>query len=254
MPDPTRVAPTARLAGAGVAVLFLVGALAVLVRTAYPTHAAQRLEPVREALLRAFDLADPAAAERAVQVARFDATFDAQPVATALHLGAAVIWLLLAPLQLSGRIRAARPILHRVGGRLVLAAGGVLTLTGLYFDLVRPFGGWREAVIVGVVSLWFCITSLRAVQAIRGGDVRRHRRWMFRALAIPLGVTVIRLLGIILELMLVGGSVDAVSRFLLSLWLGWPLTVGAIEVWLWHTGGTEQQTALPARPHGARVA
>lgn len=62
MPSYTRPMPTAMLARAGVAVLFLVGALAVLVRGAYPTDAAQQLEPIRVALLRVFDSTDPAAA------------------------------------------------------------------------------------------------------------------------------------------------------------------------------------------------
>ena len=254
MPSHTRPGPTAMFARAGVVVLFLVGALAVLVRGAYPTDAAQQLEPLRAALLRVFDSVDPAAAARAAQVARFDAPFAVHPVATALHLGAAVIWLLLTPLQLSDRVRAGQPALHRAGGRLVLVAGGVLTLSGLYFGFGRPFGGWREAVVVGLVSVWFVVASVRAVRAIRRGEVARHRRWMLRAVAVPLGVTVIRLVGLTLELVLVGSTVDAVSRFLLSIWVGWPLTIGSMELWLRHNPRTERLTSSLPQPQGARVA
>jgi uncharacterized membrane protein len=254
MPSHTRSLPTALLMRAGMAVLFVVGALAVLVRGAYPADAAQQLEPLRVWLLRVFALSDPAAAQRAAQVAHFDAPFAAHPVATALHLGAALLWLLLTPFQLSDRVRAARPGLHRAGGRLVLLAGGVLALSGLYFGIGGPFAGWREAVVVSLVSVWFCTATVRAVRAIRQGDVPCHRRWMLRAFAVPLGVTVIRLVGMVLELTLVGTAVGAVTRFLLSLWVGWPLTVGAMEAWLWHTAQAEQQTTSLARPRRARVA
>jgi hypothetical protein len=65
---------------------------------------------------------------------------------------------------------------------------------------------------------------------------------MLRALAIPLGVAVIRLVGVTLEFALVSSSVDAVSRFVLSLLLGWPLTIAVVEAWLWHSARPIPQT------------
>lgn len=85
---------------------------------------------------------------------------------------------------------------------------------------------------MSIVSAWYAFATVRAVLAIRNGDVARHREWMLRAIAVPLGVSVIRLAGVALELALVERGLGPELMFQLAIWSGWLSSIGALEVWI----------------------
>lgn len=55
---------------------------------------------------------------------------------------------------------------------------------------------------------------------------------MIRALAGLLGISTIRLVGIVLDVTLARTGSNPRDLFALSLWIGWLITLGAAEVWI----------------------
>ena len=237
---------TARIA---LVVLVLIGVGAVAARAAFHDDMAMRLEPVRLALLQTFGLADPLVAERADVVARFDRRFALHPVATAIHIVSGGMFLVLVPLQLSRRFRTRHRALHRVIGRVALGAGCAMVLTAIYFGLLMPFAGTAEAITMALVSTWYVFATVRAVLAIRNGDVDRHREWMLRAIAVPLGVSVIRIAGLVLELALVERGLGPELMFQLAIWSGWLSSIGAMEVWIRSASNPATPATVPSRSY-----
>ena len=212
--------------------LVLIGIGAVLGRGLFLPDLATRLEPLRIALLEPLGLTDPLAAERASEVARFDRRFALHPLMTVVHIFAGGLFLGLIPLQLWRPLRTLRPDVHRVIGRVSLAAGLAMVLTALYFGVLMPFAGAAEAITMLAVSAWYAFASVRAIIAIRRRDVDRHREWMLRAIAVPLGVSVVRIAGLVLELLLVERALGAERLFQLAIWSGWLSSIAVMELWI----------------------
>lgn len=121
------------------------------------------------------------------------ATYVDQPlpvrVALYLHVGFAVLALLLSPVQLSPGVRARAPRLHRVVGRTVLAAIAVAGSAGL---VIAPFtrAGVAGALGLATLAVLWVTFAAAALLAIRRRDVAAHRRWAVRAFAMTYaGVT-----------------------------------------------------------------
>ena len=121
------------------------------------------------------------------------ATFEAHRVAIYAHVFGAAFALALGPLQFSSRLRAKRPSLHRMAGRLYLGVGVLLGgVAGLYMAF-HAFGGpFARVGFAGLAILWL-YTGLRAYLAIRAGDVATHRRWMIRNFALAFAAVTLRL-------------------------------------------------------------
>lgn len=224
-----------RLARGGLALLVLVGVGASAARAAFHADLGARMEPYRERLFHALGLDDPNQGARTIEVARFDSSFAAHPRKTLLHVVPGGLFLALAPLQFSSRLRTRHLRLHRWSGRVLVAAGLASGLNGLYFGLLMPFGGAPEAIAIALFGGLFVLALVRGFVAIRRHDRAGHREWMIRAFAIALGIATVRLLGAIFDLALAPAGVAPVTVFLLSVWLGWIATVGAAELWIRRT-------------------
>ena len=151
------------------------------------------------------------------------------PRTTLMHVLPGALFLLLAPLQFSRRIRTSNLRLHRWSGRLLVALAIPIGLTGLFFGLINPFGGPLEAVVIAVVGTFFLFALARAVIAIRRREISTHREWMIRVFAIALGVSVVRLVG--LAIVLITGGRPALW-FAHSVWIGFFLTLAVAELWI----------------------
>lgn len=216
----------------GLFVLIAVGLAGVALRAILPADAAARLEPLRTALLTLLGRFDPLAAERASEIAEFDGRFAAHPLAVALHIGTGGLFLALVPIQLWRGFRNRHPAAHRRLGRVAIGLGLIMVASALYFGLLMPFAGSVEAVAMALVSGWYVFATARAVLAIRRGDRVRHREWMLRAVAVPLGVATIRIVGFALELALVELGLGPRVLFQLAVWIGWTLTLVGAEAWI----------------------
>ena len=221
-----------RLLLSGLGFLVLLGTAAGAARAVFPRDLGSRMEPYRERILDRLALEDSDPAERAREVARFDGRFAAHPVATLLHVVPGAGFLLLVPLQLVPRLRTRHPIVHRAVGRLLLVLGAVTGLSGLYFGLLMPYAGRAEGAAIALFGGLFLLALLRAYRAIRRGDVPRHGEWMIRAFALALAISVVRVLGGVLDLTLSPAGVSPQAVFVLAIWAGWILSLGAAEIWI----------------------
>ena len=119
-----------------------------------------------------------------------NARFFASPLPVALHIVSAAVYALLGAFQFASGFRRRRPGWHRAAGRLLVACGLVVGLSGLWMTLFYPWPDGDGALLyafrlllgsamVGSIVLGFT--------TIRRGDVMGHRAWMTRGYALGLG-------------------------------------------------------------------
>jgi len=160
----------------------------------------------------------------------FDRRYAQYPILAYAHIIPGVVYLVLAPFQISRRFRNRHLDLHRKMGRFLVPTGILSGVVGVIFGFFFSFGGFAEASASVVFGTWFTLALALAYSYIRAGDTVRHRRWMIRAFAIGLGVGTIR---IWVGLFQGFGLLDEVTSFGVAFWLSWTLHVIAAEIWLW---------------------
>jgi uncharacterized membrane protein YozB (DUF420 family) len=159
----------------------------------------------------------------------FDRRYALNPVLAYAHIIPGVVYLVLAPFQISRRFRNRHLDLHRRMGRFLVPTGIVAGVFGIIFGFFFSFGGVAEASASVVFGAYFVLALTLAYRYIRAGDTVRHRRWMIRAFAIGLGVGTIRLW---VGLFQATGLLGEVESFGLAFWLAWTMHVVAAEIWL----------------------
>jgi uncharacterized membrane protein len=118
------------------------------------------------------------------------ARYFAAPVPIVLHIVSVSLFAVLGAFQFAGGLRRRRPGWHRAAGRVLVPAGLVVALTGLWMAVYYPRlagdGDLLEAfrLVVGTAML---LSIVLGFAAIRRGDVARHRAWMTRGYAIGMG-------------------------------------------------------------------
>ncbi|WP_424186604.1 DUF2306 domain-containing protein [Actinokineospora sp. G85] len=108
------------------------------------------------------------------------------------HMTGGGLALLLSPVQLSARVRARAPRLHRWTGRTALAGiavGGVAGLVLAPHNVAGPVGVAGFGLLA---ALWLTFATL-GFRAIRRSAVTAHRRWMLRAFALTYAGVTLRL-------------------------------------------------------------
>lgn len=160
----------------------------------------------------------------------FDRRYAQYPILAYAHILPGVVYLVLAPLQISRRFRNRHLDLHRKMGRILVPIGILSGVLGVIFGFFFSFGGFAEASAAVVFGTWFVIALALAYSYIRAGDTVRHRRWMIRAFAIGLGVGTIRIWVGLFEATALLEFDDAFGA---AFWLSWTLHVIAGEIWLW---------------------
>ena len=145
------------------------------------------------------------------------ATFDAHRWGLASHVFAAAIALALGPFQLSARLRARRPAVHRWMGRLYLCVGVLIGGVAGLFMAVHAYGGWAARIGFGSVALAWLYTGYRAYGRIRAGDVVAHRRWMVRNFSLTFAAVTLRLW---LPVLIVAGFAFETAYPIVA-WLSW---------------------------------
>jgi hypothetical protein len=110
------------------------------------------------------------------------------------HMVLGGLIMLLAPLQLIGRVRAGYPRLHRITGRVVVAGSIVTALGGLGYIALR--GTIAGPLMDAGFALYGGLLLLAAVQVLRlarAGDTPRHRAWALRLIVLIMGSLIFRL-------------------------------------------------------------
>jgi uncharacterized membrane protein len=114
-----------------------------------------------------------------------------------VHVVAGGLALLVGPWQFSTALRRRRPRVHRVTGRVAVLAIAAAGVCGL---VLAPFNsaGLVGTVGFGTLAVLWLATTWRALRAIRRGDVRAHRAWMYRSFALTYAAVTLRLWTVVL--------------------------------------------------------
>jgi uncharacterized membrane protein len=176
----------------------------------------------------------------------FDAGFAQQPILTFVHIIPGTIFMILGPLQLVRRIRARHLWLHRLSGRIFVAASLVIGLSGLVMGFVLAISGANETAAITLFSLLFLIFLAKGFLHARRREIAQHREWMIRAYAIGLAVATIRpIIGLFFGLT----TLLPQEFFGTAFWLGFTLHLILAEIWINATRPTPRvvdSSALPA--------
>lgn len=143
--------------------------------------------------------------------------FVRHPVAIVFHAVGASCAPFIGLLQLSTRLRRRWRSLHRWLGRFYLVVCvGIGGTAGLWLAFFA-YGGAVARVGLGLIAvLWFG-TSGMAYLAIRAGDVRGHREWMWRSVAVALGGITLR---VYLPILVTSG-VSFLVAYRIVTWASW---------------------------------
>ena len=184
----------------------------------------------------------------------FAKKFENHPVVTVMHMVPSILFMLLAPLQFSKAMRTRHRTLHRYTGRFLLLMATPIAISAIYFGVVYSLAGMSvwERPTIAIVATLFLYAAIRGFVAIRRRDVARHREWMLRMFAMALGISTTRLVSVVLTFS-VKGSVEALT--VMSMWIGWFVTMGAAELWIRHTrSGARRDASAIVTPDRAVVA
>jgi uncharacterized membrane protein len=225
----------------------VLGVAAAALRFVYHADLGMRMEPVRQRVLRAIGLADTDPARRQAEVAEFDRRYRENPSMTVLHVVPGAVYLAFGLLQFSATLRRRHPAVHRWSGRVLLATMLATSISAFYFAFLMPFGGAAETAAIALFGGIFVVASIRGWMAIRRRDAARHREWMIRAFAVAVAISVIRVIGAVLDIVLTPRGVAGRDMFVLSLWTGWIVTVIAAEGWIRLTRQAREVSLLAAR-------
>lgn len=175
------------------------------------------------------------------------ATFEAKAVALRLHVFAAILALVLGPLQFSRKLRTRRPRLHRMTGRVYLAIGvGLGGSSGLYLAQ-SAFGGIVSRMGFSALALAWLFTGIQAYRAVRRGDIARHREWMVSNFGLTFAAVTLR---IYLPLSMVAGIPFEVAYPAIA-WLCWLPNLLAATLFV--PGGALESTHENRPPGPGRV-
>jgi uncharacterized membrane protein len=111
---------------------------------------------------------------------------DAVPAPVVVHIVAAAFYAFFGALQFSARLRHRRPNWHRRSGRLLVGAGMLVALSGLWMTLFYTGAPGGDLLWAGrlLVATAMGSSIVLGVSAIRRGDITAHRAWMIRAYAL----------------------------------------------------------------------
>lgn len=152
----------------------------------------------------------------------------AHPVSEALHRLGGALYMVLGAMQLTPGLRARHPTLHRYAGRVFVALSLVAGVTGAYMALAFAYEPGERAPSVLFAAVMVA-SVVKAVIAIRRGDVRAHRAWMIRSFSVGLGIATIRVMAVIAL-----HTTPWTTRQVITpiFWLGWASSLLVAELWI----------------------
>jgi uncharacterized membrane protein len=161
-----------------------------------------------------------------------NARFVTSPIPVTVHIVSVTLYSLLGALQFVPSLRRGRPNWHRVAGRILVPAGVLVAISGLWMSAFypRPAGDGESLVVVRLIVGSAMLASIvLAVFAIRRRDFASHGAWMTRAYAIALGAGT-QVFTILPWVVIFGpiGAADELPRTVLMT-AGWVINLGVAE-------------------------
>ena len=185
--------------------------------------------PVAAGIVRLIGLAG------GVEITPENARFFLEPLPVVLHILSVSLFCILGAFQFAPGIRRRRPGWHRAAGRLLVLAGLVAALSGLWLTQFYPpvdHDGPLLYVIRLVVGSAMVLFICLGFGAIRRRDIARHRAWMMRGYAIGLGAGTQALTG--LPYYVFEGIQSELGRAL-TMGAGWAINLAVAE-WIIRRG------------------
>ena len=144
-------------------------------------------------------------------------SFRARPWGIYTHALTAMLALGVGVFQFRTGLRARRPRLHRVLGRIYVPAAILTGASGLYMA-GYSYGGMITHLGFGFLGTGVIVTTSVAFARIRARDLLGHRAWMIRSYALIFGAVTLRIL---LPLLIIAhdGNFDPAYRWVA--WLSW---------------------------------
>ncbi|MEM7277205.1 MAG: DUF2306 domain-containing protein [Pseudomonadota bacterium] len=177
----------------------------------------------------------------------FEARYIQHPVITAIHMISGMAFVLLAPLQFISRIRTRHRKLHRLLGRVLIAAALISGVYGLVTVVVFPvYGGLAASSAGWFFGPIFLFCVMRGVWHARNKRFVPHREWMIRSFALGLGVGMQRIL---IGVFVASAQIPISESFGPSLWLGFAINLLIAELWI-----TKTRTTPPSRAASTNTA
>ena len=181
-----------------------------------------------------------------VEITPANARFFASPLPVVVHIVGSSLFAILGAFQFSTGFRRRWPRWHRVAGRVLVVAGLLVGLSGIWMALFyypRPVGDGDFLAALRLLFGSAMIGSIvRSFAAIRRGDVRGHRAWMMRGYAIGLGAGTQTLTLMIGEM--IAGKPDELGRALL-MGLAWVINLVVAEWIIRNRSALQARTARP---------
>ncbi len=158
-----------------------------------------------------------------------NARFFASPLPVVLHIVAAAAYIVLGAFQFVTGFRRRMPGWHRRVGRLLVGAGLVVALSGLWMTQFYELPD-HDGVLLYVFRLLFgslmALSIVLGFVAIRRREIARHRAWMMRGYALGLGAGTQPLTLLAGEV--IAGPPDELSRALL-MGAAWVINLAVAE-------------------------
>jgi uncharacterized membrane protein len=154
----------------------------------------------------------------------------------ASHFASGTVFAVIAPLQFWSGLRARRPALHRALGRVAVAAGAAMAVSGVAVAYTAPARPVSEAIFMTVLFGGFAVFLALAVRAALARDFAAHRAWMARVAATGLGAITQRLVFPPLAAAVgIDGRDTFWQVFISAAWIAWALNMALAEAWLRRT-------------------
>ena len=124
------------------------------------------------------------------EVTPANARFFASPVPVVVHIVSAAVYSILGAFQFAAGFRRRYPGWHPAAGRLLVACGLLVGLSGLWMTLFYPWPDGDGALLYALRLVFgsaMVVAIVLGFTTIRRGEVMGHRAWMARGYAIGLG-------------------------------------------------------------------
>ena len=158
-----------------------------------------------------------------------NARFVAAPVPVVLHVVSVSIYCLLGAFQFSPGLRRNHPRWHRRAGRVLVSAGLVAALSGIWMALTYAIVPADNALLHAfrlLAGTGMAVSLVLGYAAIRRREVEHHQAWMRRAYALGLGAGTQALILIVPVALF--GILDDMSRALL-MGAAWVINLAVAE-------------------------
>lgn len=184
----------------------------------------------------------------ATEITPDNARFLASPLPVVLHIVGVTIYSLLGAFQFAPGFRRRHPGWHRIAGRILVPAGLVAAVSGLWmsqFYVLPPTDGVALWVMRLVVGIAMALSLILGVAAVLRRDIARHQAWMMRAYGLGMGAGTQVVTS--LPWILIVGPPDTPTRAIL-LGAGWLINIAVVE---WILANPARR--VPVRGGGGRA-